>query len=150
MAALKVVTGNFLADKGALVIPTSVIIGDEYQGIFKTAISQFPQLENCVRSACGNNHLVAGNSFTFHLMDSGSMHEIVILGLAAGPEKEASLASALNSVRGQILRHHLTEMVLFAPNGKTMKQIRKAVKGWPSNVSVRVYGAPKECGDDDE
>lgn len=148
MATLTVATGNFWVDKGALVIPTSVIASEDKHGMFKTAICQFPLLERGVLSACENNHLVAGGSFTFHLVDAG--REVIILGLAKGPENEASLVSALNSVRGQILRQHLAELALFAPNDMAMKRIREAVKGWPSNVSVRVYGAPNDRGGENE
>lgn len=135
MARMIEATDDFFADKGALIIPVSVTAGGEKRGMMAIAGRLMPGLAKAFQSARRSGFLAAGGSFAVHLQD----RTVILMGLAIGPGREASVVKALNSIGAVAKENAIGEAALYVPTREDLDVAREAIRHWPSNVQVRFY-----------
>jgi len=152
MATIAFAGSRFFEDRGALIIPVSVVAGGERHGMVRHIVKTVPALSNAIKSARRGGHLNAGGSFTIHLcFGEGTiqygkwivrrtthMRILILMGLAIGPGREDSARSALLSIAEQIKEWNLDEVALYVPSLDALDVARQAIESWPE-TKVRIY-----------
>lgn len=127
---------NFFADQGALIIPTRMEDGGENKGALAVIARTFPTVPSFIRNARALGFLKAGSSYVMVLPNGKNL---ILLGIAAGSQRNTSIRDALASVNNRIECFGLSEIAMFAPTREIANACRRASQRWPSFVTARIY-----------